>query len=138
MSAVVDRGRRGESAQDGVEAFAVGDAQGAGDAGQGVSGGRGVADGLVVDGCGSVLRNAGVGDAGEQFGGRLGAGGCGRHRGVEGRPSEAGIGGLRSPRFPGQGISDFLRRAAFFEPFTLNLVGRHISQGRVKPDLVIP
>ena len=45
---------------------------------------------------------------------------------------------LRSPAFPGQGISDFLRRAAFFEPFTLNLVGRHISQGRVKPDLVIP
>jgi len=44
---------------------------------------------------------------------------------------------VRSPTFPGQGISDFLRRAAFFEPFTLNLVGRHISQGRVKPDLVI-
>ena len=52
-------------------------------------------------------------------------------------PALVTIARLRSPTFPGQGISDFLRRAAFFEPFTLNLIGRHISQGRVKPDLVI-
>jgi hypothetical protein len=51
-------GRRGV-AQDGEETFAVGDAPGCW---RWVSGGCGVADGLVVHGCGSVLRRADVGD----------------------------------------------------------------------------